>query len=95
MHGNVMQFVQDCFAPSYAGLPTDGSAYDADVPLPPDPRTPAGRTSCSYRMLRGGDFGNPPPLIRSASRNRAPPPGATLQNYRSGGLGFRVARDLP
>ena len=95
MHGNVMQWVQDCFAPSYAGLPTDGSAYDADVPLPPDPRTPAERTSCSYRMLRGGDFGNPSALIRSASRNRAPPPRATLQNYRSGGLGFRVARDLP
>lgn len=37
----------------------------------------------------------PPALIRSASRNRAPPPGATLQNYRSAGPGFRVARDLP
>lgn len=26
MHGNVLQWVQDCFAASYAGLPRDGSA---------------------------------------------------------------------
>ncbi len=33
MHGNVLQWVQDCFAPSYAGLPTDGSAYETVVDL--------------------------------------------------------------
>jgi hypothetical protein len=30
-------------------------------------------------------------MIRSASRNFAPPPPDTLQTYRSGGMGFRLA----
>ena len=33
MHGNVLQFVQDCFSPSYAELAVGGSAYEADVEL--------------------------------------------------------------
>jgi formylglycine-generating enzyme required for sulfatase activity len=33
MNGNVNQWLQDCFSPSYAGLPTDGSAYEVDVEL--------------------------------------------------------------
>jgi len=43
---------------------------------------------------RGGNWGDPPALIRSAARNFAPPPGATLQDYRSTGVGFRVARPV-
>jgi formylglycine-generating enzyme required for sulfatase activity len=45
-------------------------------------------------MVRGGDWGDPPRMMRSAFRNYAPAPGTTLENYRSGGLGFRVARSL-
>ena len=96
MHGNVLQFVQDCFASSYSELPTDGSAYEAVVKL----KTAGpffdmtGTSSCSYRMLRGGDWGDPPAMIRSAFRNFAPPKGSTLQEYRSAGVGFRVARTL-
>jgi formylglycine-generating enzyme required for sulfatase activity len=94
MHGNVLQWVQDCFASSYSGLPADGSAYEVVVHL----KTAGyfsymnGTSSCSYRRLRGGDWGDPPRQIRSAFRNWAPPPGATLENYRSGGVGFRVGR---
>lgn len=96
MHGNVMQWVQDCFASSYAGLPTDGSAYEVVVTLnlSGDLSRMTGTTSCSFRMLRGGDWGNPPAMIRSAARNFAPPPGSTLHNYRSSGVGFRVARAI-
>jgi len=96
MNGNVMQWVQDCFAASYSGLPTDGSAYKEvhTLELSGDLSYMTGTTSCSYRMLRGGDWGNPPAFIRSAARNFAPPPGATLDNYRSTGVGFRVARVL-
>jgi formylglycine-generating enzyme required for sulfatase activity len=96
MHGNVLQWVQDCFASSYAGLPADGSAYEMDVQLKLTGRLAqlSGTKSCSYRMVRGGDWGNPPRMIRSASRNFGPGPGATLQEYRSGGVGFRVARTL-
>ena len=94
MHGNVLQWVQDCFASSYSGLPTDGSAYETAVLLRMTGRFARmnGTSSCSYRMLRGGDWGNPPALIRSAARNFGPGPGATLEDYRSGGVGFRVAR---
>lgn len=96
MHGNVMQWVQDCFASSYAGLPTNGSAYEAMITLNLSGELlwMTGTMSCSYRMARGGDWGNPPAMIRSAARNFAPPPGATLENYRSAGAGFRVARAL-
>lgn len=95
MHGNVLQWVQDCFANSYAGLPTDGSAYELSVELKVAPMEEmVGTNSCSYRMVRGGDWGDPPSMIRSAFRNFAPAPGTTLQTYRSGGLGIRVARSL-
>ena len=122
MHGNVLQFVQDCFSPSYAGLATDGSAYEVDVELKatdqklhdfvvgsctqdvldgksnPEKLQKCvaefladlkGTRSCSYRMARGGDWGDPPKEIRSAYRNFGP-----VQYPGSGGLGFRVARDL-
>ena len=96
MNGNAMQWVQDCFAPSYASLPTDGSAYEQGLTLelPGELAFMTGTNSCSYRMLRGGDSANPPDFIRSAARNFAPPPGATLHEYKSTGTGFRVARVL-
>jgi formylglycine-generating enzyme required for sulfatase activity len=96
LHGNVRQFVLECFAKSYAGLPPDGSAYEADIGLKitGDLAEMSGTRSCSYRMLRGEGWGDPPSMIRSAFRNFAPPPGETLDKYRSAGVGFRVARTL-
>jgi formylglycine-generating enzyme required for sulfatase activity len=97
MSGDVLQWVQDCFAPSYAGLPDDGSAYERDEPL----RTAGdlsdlnGTGSCSYRIVRGGSWGDPQEQIRSAFRSFAPfPPTTKLVDYRSGGVGFRVAADV-
>ena len=97
MNGGVMQWVQDCFANSYAGLPSDGSAYEETVTLRLSGELSFmnGTSSCAYRMLRGGNWGDPPEMIRSASRNFAPPPGATLEDYASTGGGFRVARSVP
>ena len=80
MPGNVMQFTSDCFSSSYTGLPTDGTAWQKD--------------SCKSRMIRGGDWGDPPRMLRSAFRNWAPARGSTLTDYRSAGLGMRVVRDL-
>lgn len=96
MSGNVMQWVQDCFSASYKGLPTDGSAYDADVELDlaGDLASMSGTDSCSYHMLRGGDWGDYPAMLRSGLRSFAPPPGSPRGDYRSGGVGFRVARSL-
>jgi hypothetical protein len=86
MHGNVLQWVQDCFASSYSGLPTDGSAYQEAIQLKTDVPFPnmIGTNSCSYRIVRGGDWGDPPSMFRSAFRNFGPGPGATLHDYRSG-----------
>jgi formylglycine-generating enzyme required for sulfatase activity len=95
MNGNVMQWLQDCFAPSYKALPTDGSAFQTNLLVTGMTGSLAamnGTSSCSYRMLRGGDWGDPPSMIRSAFRNFAPAIGKTLATYRSAGLGLRVAR---
>lgn len=96
MHGNVLQWVQDCFAPSYAGLPADGSAYETVVELNMTGRLSrmTGTSSCSYRRIRGANWNDPPTMVRSAYRNFGPGPGGTLQNYGSTGVSFRVARRL-
>ena len=80
MPGNVMQFTGDCYAASYANLPGDGSSLKTD--------------SCNAVIIRGGDWGDPPFMLRVAFRNWAPAKGTTLENYRSAGLGFRVVREL-
>lgn len=98
MQGNALQWVQDCFLPNYAGQPYDAAAREKSVILKVegDLADLNGTESCSYRMLRGGSWGDPPNQIRSAFRNFGPPPGSgTLSDYRSAGVGFRVARSLP
>ncbi len=96
MQGNAMQWVQDCFSDTYAGLPTDGSPYQTSVTLnlKGDLADLNGSSSCSHRMARGGDWGTLAQWIRSTARSFAPPPGPgpALKDYRSGGFGFRVAR---
>lgn len=98
MQGDAMQWVQDCFSETYAGLPADGSAYLSDVPLQSkgDLADLNGSTSCAHRIARGGDWGTLAQWLRSTARSFAPPPGPgpALKEYRSGGVGFRVARSL-
>jgi formylglycine-generating enzyme required for sulfatase activity len=96
MFGNVNQCLADCFEDSYTNIPTDGAAYKIDIQLKTtgDMSSMNGTNSCSYRMVRGGDFGDPPQMLRSAYRNWSPGPGATLKTYSSSALGFRVARTL-
>ena len=96
MTGNVLQFVQDCLSGDYAGAPADGSAADTDKPLvmTGDVAELSGMPACGFRMARGGDWGDPPELIRPAFRNFAPVPPIKLADFATGGLGFRVAREL-
>ena len=54
MHGNVFEWVEDCLNFSYAGAPSDGSAWRSG--------------DCSWRMLRGGSWDYFPRDLRSASR---------------------------
>ena len=59
MHGNVWEWVEDCYLNTYSGAPTNGRAV-ADAP------------SCS-RVLRGGSWYYIPRFLRSANRDRDPP----------------------
>jgi formylglycine-generating enzyme required for sulfatase activity len=56
VHGNVLDWTEDCWNDNYNGAPTDGSA----------------RTSgdCSRRVLRGGSWNGYPQNLRSAYRGR-------------------------
>jgi formylglycine-generating enzyme required for sulfatase activity len=56
MHGNVWEWTEDCWNGSYAGAPSDGSAWTRGV--------------CSQRVLRGGSWVTNPRYLRSAVRNR-------------------------
>jgi formylglycine-generating enzyme required for sulfatase activity len=60
MHGNVWEWVEDCYAENYAaGQPSDGSAFRSD--------------SCSNRVVRGGSWNITPQYLRSADRIRLEP----------------------
>ena len=54
MHGNVWEWVQDCWNDSYVGAPTDGRAWTSG--------------DCSLRVIRGGSWKNAPRALRSADR---------------------------
>ena len=75
MHGNVWELVEDCWNESYAGAPDDGRAW-------------TGNGDCSYRVIRGGSWNDPPGQIRSALR------WLRSTGERAGHVGFRVARTL-
>ena len=56
MHGNVWEWVEDCYNESYAGAPSDGSAWESG--------------DCGLRGLRGGSWVLNPGLLRSVVRYR-------------------------
>ena len=56
VHGNVWEWVQDCWNESYTGAPSDGRAWESG--------------DCGRRVLRGGSWYNEPRYLRSANRDR-------------------------
>ena len=58
VHGNVWEWVQDCWHESYGGAPTDGSSWESG--------------NCRIRVLRGGNFENTSSIARSAFRHKGP-----------------------
>ena len=60
MHGNVWEWVQDWYHDSYAGAPTDGSAWLSGGEQ-------------KYRVLRGGSWNSYAYNLRSANRGRLAP----------------------
>ena len=75
MHGNVWEWVEDDWHDSYEGAPADGSAWVDN---------PRG----SYRVIRGGSWGNDAQDCRSATRNDFRP------DNRSSVVGFRLSRSV-
>jgi len=65
MHGNVWEWVEDCYKDSYARAPTDGSAVTS--------------RKCMLNILRGGAWNYYPQLLRSAYRY-ASAPGVRTEN---------------
>ncbi len=63
MHGNVWEWVEDCFHDNYKGAPQDGSAWTTDC------------KEDAVRVLRGGGWFNLAQLVRSAYRNHRQPGG--------------------
>ena len=59
VHGNVMEWVQDCHHGSYDGAPRDGSAWESG--------------DCAKRVMRGGCWIDGPWFFRSAERSGAAP----------------------
>ena len=59
VHGNVWEWVQDCWNGNYQGAPRDGSAWESG--------------DCSLRILRGGSWNYYPRYLRSANRFRFKP----------------------
>ena len=56
VHGNVWEWVEDCWNGSYEGAPADGSAWTSG--------------NCGRRVLRGGSWYDRPRSLRSANRGR-------------------------
>jgi formylglycine-generating enzyme required for sulfatase activity len=79
MHGNVSEWVEDCWHNTYAEAPGDGAAW-----------TSGGDCSSQrpMRVNRGGSWYYSPGSLRSAFRGRED------TGYRSRIFGFRVARTL-
>ena len=56
VHGNIWEWVADCWNGSYAGAPGNGDAWTTGY--------------CGQRVLRGGSWNNHPRFVRTASRIR-------------------------
>ena len=74
MHGNVWEWVEDCWNDSYYGAPSGGEPWTSG--------------DCAKRVLRGGSWYYVRRDLRSSNRSW------NSTSFRSGIIGFRVARTL-
>ena len=73
VHGNVWEWTQDCWHGTYAGAPSNGSAWTTG--------------DCNNRVIRGGSWEDPSPIVRSSFRSSS-----SRNNFSRNNVGFRVAR---
>ena len=79
MHGNVWEWVEDCWHNNYEGAPTDGRAWT---------------TNCDgsrRAVVRGGSLHDVPRALRAAIRGRW---SASAPSDRGINVGFRLVQDL-
>ena len=55
LHGNVWEWVEDCYHENYEGSPTDGAGWTAN-------------SDCTHRVVRGGSWRSDPKSLRAAGR---------------------------
>jgi formylglycine-generating enzyme required for sulfatase activity len=60
LHGNLWEWVQDCWHGNYEGAPVDGSAWESS------------KNVCEQRVIRGGSWNCLPFDVRSATRSSMP-----------------------
>lgn len=59
VHGNVWEWVEDCWRDDYNGAPADGSAWTTG--------------ECTFHVLRGGSWDDYPRTLRAAFRSSGNP----------------------
>jgi formylglycine-generating enzyme required for sulfatase activity len=88
VHGNISEWVEDCYRDSYTGAPSNGSAWTSG--------------DCSYQVIRGGGFRRYN-SARAAARGRHTTVNRVADDRMGGtefvvnrdrNIGFRVARML-
>ena len=71
MHGNVFQWIEDCYVKTYDGARTGGSTSPVE--------------GCQRRVTRGGSWASASELLRSSSRDWSPPDiKGTILGFRAG-----------
>jgi formylglycine-generating enzyme required for sulfatase activity len=78
VHGNVYEWVEDCWYGDYTGAPLDGS--------------PRAELDCARRVMRGGSYNFGPWHLRAAARGQLA--AAAFREGGVVGVGLRVARSL-
>ncbi|MGP0088946.1 MAG: SUMF1/EgtB/PvdO family nonheme iron enzyme [Xanthobacteraceae bacterium] len=89
VHGNVWEWVEDCYDSTYPGgsfrsrIPSDGSALVAGVSV---------SGFCDFHVARGGSWSARAGDLRAARRNGVR--SSTMSENRTSVVGFRLARTL-
>jgi formylglycine-generating enzyme required for sulfatase activity/energy-coupling factor transporter ATP-binding protein EcfA2 len=68
VHGNVAEWVEDCYRENYIGAPSDGSVWPSET--------------CFRHVVRGGSFQDKAPPLRSSTRDNYPNKGAPYIGFR-------------